>query len=119
MLSFDEILGTFAIYNSIHKSPSKFELKLIFGYSNIASIAIEKNNTYKEIIENEYQLSQLFNNTQSGLIYINNKRKIIKANKRCADIFGYETVEDIIGMNTSEFHVSLKSYKTFGRRMHR
>ena len=112
----NEILGTFAIYNSEHKAPSEFELKLISSYSNMASIAIEKDNTYKKILENEHQLSQLFNNTQSGLIYINSKRKIIKANKRFADIFGYETAKEIIGRNTSEFHISNKNYKIFGRK---
>jgi PAS domain S-box-containing protein len=112
----NEILGTFAIYNSIYKSPSDFELKLISAYSNMAAIAIEKNTNYKKIIENEYQLSQLFNNTKSGLIYINNKRKIIKANKRFVDIFGYKSVEEIIGHNTNEFHISKEKSNEFGKR---
>lgn len=111
----NEILGTFAIYNNTPKAPTDFELKLISAYSNMAAIAIEKHTNYKKIIENEHQLSQLFNNTQSGLIYINNKRKIIKANKRFADIFGYASVDEIIGSNTHEFHISKEKYHTFGK----
>ncbi|KAB7887343.1 PAS domain S-box protein [Poseidonibacter ostreae] len=109
----NEVLGTFAIYNSIYKAPSEFELKLISSYSNMASIAIEKDNVYKKVLENEYQLSQLFNNTQSGLIYINNRRKIIKANKRFAEIFGYKSVDEIIGRKTSDFHISKSSNSNF------
>ncbi len=111
----NEVLGTFAIYNSIHKAPSDFELKLIYGYSNIASIAIEKDNTYKKIVENEHQLTQLFNNTQSGLIHINKDRKIIKVNKRFADIFGYESENEIMEKDSKELHLSKKSYEEFGK----
>ena len=112
----NEILGTFAMYNSIHKSPSDFELKLIFAYSNMASIAIEKDTTYKKIIQNEHQLTQLFNNTQSGLIHINKSNKIIKVNERFINIFGYDSVNEIIGKNTRELHLSKENYNDFRKK---
>ena len=106
----NEILGTFAIYNSIAKAPCEFELKLISSYSNLAAIAIEKDKNYRMILENEYQLSLLFNNTHSGLIYVNQKREIQKANQRFVDIFAYESVEEVIGMNISKFNISEDLY---------
>lgn len=50
----DEILGTFAIYNSKPKAPSAFDLKLINSYAHLASVAIEKENNTKAIrVKNE------------------------------------------------------------------
>jgi PAS domain S-box-containing protein len=114
--SSNEILGTFAIYNTVPKAPSNFELMLISAYSNLAAIAIEKDANYKIILEKEYQLSQLFNNTQSGLMYVNSKRKILQVNQHFADIFGYTSPEELIGINANKFHISIKSYKEFGKK---
>lgn len=46
----NEILGTFAIYNNVIKTPNTFMLNLIETYANIAAKAIEKNR-YSEIIQ--------------------------------------------------------------------
>jgi len=112
----NEIIGTFAMYNTMHKAPSDFELKLISAYSNMASVAIEKDNTYKQILENEYQLAQLFNNTQSGLIHVDKNRNIVKANDRFYEISGYESADEIIGKNTSKLYLSKESYNKFEKK---
>ena len=53
-----EILGTFAIYNNTPKAPTSFELKLISSYANLASIAIEKELTYRALEKTNKQLGQ-------------------------------------------------------------
>ena len=108
--SSNEILGTFAIYNDRPKKPSDFELKFISAYSNLAATAIEKDKNYKIILENEYELSLLFDNAQSGLIYVNNKMEILKVNKRFINIFGYETTKELIGSNILKLHLSKDNY---------
>ncbi|APW65848.1 hypothetical protein LPB137_08250 [Poseidonibacter parvus] len=113
----NEVLGTFAIYNTTPKAPSSFELKLISAYSNLAAIAIEKDNNYRTILENEYQLSLLFNNTHSGLIYVNEKNEIQKANQRFIDIFGYETVEEIKGLNDTSFYLPNITYENIKEKL--
>lgn len=101
-----EILGTFGMYNEIPKLPSDFELLLIETYANTISKAIEKHNYIQVIHENERKLEQLFDNSQSGLLYIDENKKLIKANQRFADILGYESASLLIGFSMEKFHLS-------------
>jgi PAS domain S-box-containing protein len=103
MSSNNQVLGTFAIYNTKPKKPSEFEIKLIENYANLSSKAIEKYNYTKQIKDNENKLEQLFNNSQSGLLYIDENKKIIQANQRFADILGYDAPDEIIGFNMEGF----------------
>jgi len=54
----NQVLGTFAIYNTIPKEPTSFEIKLIESYANLASKAIEKNNYTESIKKNEQKLTE-------------------------------------------------------------
>ena len=112
----NEVLGTFAIYKNKPSSPSEFELKLIETYANIAAKAIEKYNYTKGIKDNQKRIEQLFNNSQSGLLYIDENRDIIKANQRFADIMGYASAEDMIGLSMKVFHINEQRFKEFGRK---
>ena len=129
----DEILGSFAIYNTIVKSPSDFELKLISSYAHLASIAIEKEYNNKLIKVKEQQvleqtkitnkklkikadeLSQLFDNALTGLMYITKDRVLIKGNQRLADILGYDNSEEMIGISMSQLHLSEDRFIEFGK----
>ena len=111
----NEILGTFAIYSKTHKYPSDFEIKLIETYSNLVSKAVEKDNYTKIILEKQKELSQLFDNTQIGLMYISPKRVLIKANQKLADIFGYKNAQEMVGISMLEIHLSKETYEKFGK----
>lgn len=111
----DKILGTFAIYHDKPKEPTDFELKLISTYAHLVSVAIEKAYNEKVIKDREYELSQLFDNALVGLMYISDERVLIKANQRLADIFGYETTDEMIGISMREFHLSQENFTTFGK----
>jgi|GEM_PF-3082928 len=111
----NEILGTFAIYNSEAKKPTEFELKLIENYANLASKAIEKHAYTKQIKDNKNKLEELFNNSQSGLLYVNENRILIKANQRFADILGYQTPNEMIGFNMKEIHLNHDRFIEFGK----
>lgn len=113
--STNEILGTFAIYNEKPIAPSDFELQLIEAYSSLAAKAIEKDNYTKNIKEKEHQLNQLFNNAQSGLLYISQKREVIRANNRFATILGYDSPEELIGISLREVHLNQEKFIEFGK----
>ncbi|WP_455756605.1 PAS domain S-box protein [Sulfurimonas sp.] len=113
--SSNEVLGTFAIYNEEVKHPNEFELKLIETYANTISKAIEKHNYTEIIFDNQNKLEQLFNNSQSGLLYIDENRLLIKANQRFADILGYETTEEMIGFSMEAFHLNHERFIEFGK----
>ena len=111
----NEILGTFAIYNTKPKKPSNFEIKLIESYANLAAKAIEKDIYNKELNQRTHELEQLFDNTYSGLMYISKDRVLIKANKRAAEIFDYKSADDMIGMSMEDFHLSKEKFIEFGK----
>ena len=113
--SSNEVLGTFAIYYSKAKKPSEFELKIIENFANIASKAIEKYHYNKNIKDNEYKMEQFFNSSQSGLLYIDENRKLIKANQRFADILGYDSPDELLGFSMEKFHLSHKNFIEFGK----
>lgn len=112
----DKILGTFAIYHNKPKEPTDFELKLISSYAHLASVAIEKEYNEKVIKDREYELSQLFNNALVGLMYITGDRVLIKGNQRLADILGYDSSDEMVGISMRELHLSEERFIEFGKR---
>ena len=112
----NEVLGTFAIYSNQPKTPNEFELKLIETYANIASKAIEKHNHTKYIKDNNFKLEQLFNNSYSGLLFIDKDRKIVKANQRFADIMDYKSPDDLLGLSMESFHLNNERFLEFGEK---
>jgi len=129
----DELLGTFAIYHDKVKLPSSFSLKLINSYAHLAAVAIEKDQNKKAILKKEHQLieqikqynvelksqedelSKIFNNALVGLMYITGDRKLIKGNQRLADIFGYESPQEMLGISMHSLHLSKERFVEFGR----
>ena len=114
--SSNQVLGTFAIYNEMPKAPCDFEIKIIETYANIAAKAIEKYNNSLFVQENEHKLEQIFNNSQSGLLYIDENRRLIKANERFANILGYSNPDKMIGFSMEKFHLNHDRFVQFGKK---
>ena len=53
----DEVLGTFAIYNTQPTKPQDIEIELIESYANLAQLAIEHNRADRALIESEQRLT--------------------------------------------------------------
>lgn len=111
----NEVLGTFAIYNSKPKSPSDFDIKLISSYANLASKAIEKFQYNEELEKSKQKLEYLFENSQVGLMYISGQRVILKANLEAKRILGF-TEKEIIGKSVRKLHLSQKYFNEFGKK---
>lgn len=109
----NEVLGTFAIYYNKVKSPDSFMINLIETYANLAAKAIEKDNYTNAIQERENQLELLFNNSQSGLLYVSESNKLIKVNERFVDMLGYSTAKELVGLSMENFHLSHERFINF------
>ncbi|NVJ54239.1 MAG: PAS domain S-box protein [Campylobacteraceae bacterium] len=116
--SSNEILGTFAIYNEKPSSPNIYDLKYIETYANIASKAIEKHEHTIVLKNREKDLKLLFDNSHSGLVYVSKEGKIIDANHRFAEMMGYDSEKEFIGLNTNIFHLSEKKRNEFYKKSH-
>ncbi|MFT5660716.1 MAG: diguanylate cyclase (GGDEF)-like protein/PAS domain S-box-containing protein [Sulfurimonas sp.] len=85
-------------------------------------IYYRKNNSIYEIFtditnrkKNEKNLKDIFDNAQSGLMYITGDRVLVKCNQRLADILGYENPEEMIGLSMRKLHLSEEDYIKYGK----
>ena len=105
LIAFPLSLYTIGLHISLDKSKSDME--------NLYKES-EKTNQYLE--ESKHELKQLFNNASVGLAYIDKNRVLIKANQKVADIFGYNTPDNMIGISMRNLHLSKDRFEEFGKK---
>ncbi|MEA2111770.1 MAG: EAL domain-containing protein [Campylobacterota bacterium] len=77
---------------------------------------ILKRQKIQESLEaSEKDLQIIFENAQSGLMFITGERVLLKANKRLADILGYESGEEMIGLSMRQLHLSQERFVEYGK----
>ena len=59
------------------------------------------------------ELNTIFNLSRVGLLLMDGNRRVIRANPRAVEIFGYDDVEEAIHLHASSAHVSQEDYLTF------
>lgn len=61
------------------------------------------------------ELETIFETSRVGMVVLDDKRRVIKANRRHAEIFGYDSPSEIVGMSSSHFHLSDEQFNKFGQ----
>lgn len=64
--------------------------------------------------KNEFEC--IFNISQVGIMMLKNGRNFYKGNQRLADILGYKSPEDMIGIAMQDIHLSEEKYNSFGEK---
>jgi diguanylate cyclase (GGDEF)-like protein/PAS domain S-box-containing protein len=59
-------------------------------------------------------IEALFENAQTGLMHISGDRILIKGNQRLADIMGFESPAEMIGLSMRDLHLSDENFTWFG-----
>lgn len=59
------------------------------------------------------ELQVIFDNTQAGIVLLTSERKICRSNQRMADMFGFNSPRDMVGLSSRDFHVSDESFEHF------
>ncbi len=59
------------------------------------------------------ELEVIFDNTQAGIVLLNSERKIWRSNQRMADIFGFDSPKDMLGLSSRELHISDENFTHF------
>lgn len=70
----------------------------------------------QEMIQKNHELEVLFDNAQTGLMYITGERILIKANPRLAQILGYDSPQEMIGLSMREIHLNEENFIEFGKK---
>ncbi len=60
------------------------------------------------------ELEQIFKNTQVGIVFLKNRQKFYRCNDRAAEILGYDSSDEMAGMNIADVHMSQERFKRFG-----
>ena len=68
---------------------------------------------YKLLEEKEREISNIFENSQVGILYLKNGNIVARANQKLADILGYKTPKELEGLSSELFHSSSLNYKKF------
>ncbi len=101
-----------AIENAIHitslyRSESKIR-------KQVRELQKEKDRTRE--ITNEFE--SIFSTIVTGVILLKGGRYIARCNEKFAEMFGYSSVDKLIGMNTRKLHLSEEKYSEFGRKFY-
>lgn len=84
----------------------------------VADDITEKKHTQIQLTESLAQLEVIFNNSQVGIMHLKGGRYLQRGNQRLADILGYASPEEMIGLSMRNLHLSPKKYHDYGKRFY-
>ncbi len=70
----------------------------------------------KVLAETKQEFEYIFDNSYVGIMLMRNGRILARCNKRMAEILGYGSPEEMVGMSTRYFHLDEERYKEFGEK---
>jgi len=68
-----------------------------------------------KIQESQNELQRIFDNALVGLMYITGDRRLIKANHHLADMLGYNSTKEMVGLSMRQFHLSDERFIEYGK----
>ena len=86
-------------------------VKLIGTFQDITTQYMNE----RHLSESRKQFKRIFENAQVGMMLISEKRILLQANQRLADILGYTNPKEMEGISMRELHLSEERYITFGK----
>lgn len=69
-----------------------------------------------ELLESRNELSSIFENSQVGMLLLRGGRRLAKCNQRVADILGYDSPEEMVGISMLDIHCSERHFIEFGEK---
>lgn len=97
-------------------SPFQMENKW-YAVGSIRDIT-ERNRTQETVQKIRTELQQIFDNAHVGILFLKGRRKLYRCNTRTAEILGYASPNEMIGMNMIHLHLSEENFNIFGERFY-
>ena len=72
----------------------------------------------RELTDSQEELNSVFKNCQVGLLLLKDGLTVARCNQRLADIFGYDTPGEMIGLSMLQIHLSEERFIKFGNQFH-
>lgn len=112
------------IGHTIHKTLFSEEQKSLAQiFANQSATAIKNATHIQSLFVSEQQLKQrtdefetIFENSMTGIMLLQNGRILARCNQRLADFMGYDSPEEMKGIEMRQFHLSEERFVDFGQR---
>ena len=79
-------------------------------------VCIEKREVaYRNLQSREEEMSAIFENSQIGIMYLQDGRFLHRSNQRLADILGYDSPQEMQGISMQALHLSTERFEWFGK----
>ncbi len=103
LLAKDRLLGVLAVgYNTEHRF-TQADLQLLGLMADQLSVAIEKAGLYESVLHSEEQYRSIFENASDGILVRDlESGRILSANRRAAEIFGYP-LDEFVRLTVFDF----------------
>jgi len=72
----------------------------------------------QKLIDSERQLEAIFANSQVGIMLLTGYRLLARTNARMAEILGYDSPQQMLGMSMREIHLSERNFVEFGEQFY-
>lgn len=72
--------------------------------------------TEMELRETLHELEIIFNNSGVGMMFLQGGRILKRANQALADILGYDSPEEMLGLGMCDLHLSERKFREFGEK---
>ena len=70
----------------------------------------------EELRKSQEEIDSIARNSLVGLLLVKGGRKLCRCNQRAADILGYGTPEEMVGISMKDFHLTDESFNEFGKK---
>lgn len=98
-----EVLGTIQAINPIQGTFTKQDLNLLVNLANIASSAMANAQQFAQIQAAEARYTSLFQDSVDPIILTDLTGKIVEANRRAIEFFGYER-DELLNLTIKDLH---------------
>jgi PAS domain S-box-containing protein len=89
-------------------------IRLIGTHTDVTERQMER----QRLIDSEAQLEAIFANSQVGIMLLTGYRILTRCNQRMADILGYGTPQEMVGISMRQLHLSQGNFVDFGKRFY-
>ena len=113
LLSEDKVLGLFHIGSKTPNSFSRGNLQILIGIIGQLSISLNNIILYQELKESEERYRKLIGSVKEGVYQSDLDGLCHLINQAGAEIFGYQSPEEIIGVNLKDFYIDLADSERF------
>ncbi len=88
----------------------------ITHYDGFTIDITERKKYEEELTETLNELRTIFNNSQTGIMYLRGGQTLYQGNQRLADILGYNSPDEMVGISMRQLHLSEEKFIEFGER---